>query len=203
VGDFDGDGKLDLATVNQIGATVSVLRGNGNGTFGPAVNYGVAWGPLFLAMGDFNGDGVSDLLTVNRDSHSLSVLLNAADGTAPGRGSAGLTPRSQVVLHGSAQFAFAALAGADHLAAVPLSHSWPVSPAEAAMTNPDLPTSSGAMRDAFFAAWDEDDESHLRVRERRDVRPVLDNRFQSIGPTYGAVLDNPSWLQALELGRNL
>ena len=39
VGDFNGDGKADLAMANKCSSNVSVLLGNGNGTFQTAVNY--------------------------------------------------------------------------------------------------------------------------------------------------------------------
>ena len=46
VGDFNGDGKLDLAVANEGSNNVSVLLGNGDGTFQAAVNYGAGLGPL-------------------------------------------------------------------------------------------------------------------------------------------------------------
>ncbi|HSS44213.1 MAG TPA: VCBS repeat-containing protein, partial [Thermoanaerobaculia bacterium] len=56
---------------------VSLLFGNGNGTFQPAMSIGVGSGPRFLAAGDFNGDGASDLAVANQGSNDLSVLLGA------------------------------------------------------------------------------------------------------------------------------
>ena len=75
VGDFNGDGKTDLAVANFGGNNVSVLRGNGNGTFQSAVNYGVGTFPCSVAVGDFNGDGKSDLAVANNDNDNVSVLL--------------------------------------------------------------------------------------------------------------------------------
>ncbi|MBI2479973.1 MAG: VCBS repeat-containing protein [Planctomycetia bacterium] len=57
VGDFNTDGKIDLATANVTGDNVSVLLGNGNGTFQAPVNYSVGDTPYAVAAGDFNGDG--------------------------------------------------------------------------------------------------------------------------------------------------
>jgi hypothetical protein len=88
VGDFNGDGHLDLAVADQNGSTkvqnggVSVLPGNGKGEFGPAVVYQTGAGPRWVATGDFNGDGIPDLITANNFSgFSVSVLLGDRTGT--------------------------------------------------------------------------------------------------------------------------
>ena len=60
-GDFNGDGRLDLAVGNYGDGTVSVLLGNGDGTFQPQVSYAVGSDPIGLVAGDFNGDGRLDL----------------------------------------------------------------------------------------------------------------------------------------------
>ncbi len=75
VGDFNGDGKPDLAIANDFGNTVSVLLGNGNGTFASKTGYGTGDGPVSLAIGDFNGDGKPDLAVANEGSATVSVLL--------------------------------------------------------------------------------------------------------------------------------
>src|SRR3989454_883456 len=61
VGDFNGDGKPDLAVSNVGSNTVSVLLGNGNGTFLPALSFPVGPNPWYFAVGDFNLDGKLDL----------------------------------------------------------------------------------------------------------------------------------------------
>ena len=81
VGDFNGDGKPDLAVANQRSNTVSVLLGNGDGTFQAAVNYGADRNPNSVAVGDFNGDGKPDLAVANLNSDTVSVLLGKGDGT--------------------------------------------------------------------------------------------------------------------------
>ncbi len=81
VGDFNGDGKPDLATANFGGGTVSVLLGNGNGTFGPATDFKVGSNPFSIAVGDFNGDGIPDLAVANNGSNTVSVLLGNGNGT--------------------------------------------------------------------------------------------------------------------------
>src|SRR5437870_1062741 len=82
VGDFNGDGKQDLATANSLGSNnVNVLLGNGDGTFQSPVTYGVGNVPTSVAVGDFNGDGRQDLATANLVSNTMSVLLGNGDGT--------------------------------------------------------------------------------------------------------------------------
>ena len=60
IGDFNGDGKADLAAANVISNDVSILLGSGSGTFAAAGNYGAGTNPYSVAIGDFNGDGKAD-----------------------------------------------------------------------------------------------------------------------------------------------
>ena len=81
VADFNGDGRQDLAVENfrafpNVPANdVSVLLGDGTGSFGAATNFGVGSFPGSVAVGDFNGDGKQDLVTANALSSSVSVLM--------------------------------------------------------------------------------------------------------------------------------
>jgi hypothetical protein len=82
VGDFNGDGKLDIATANSNAGSISVLLGNGDGTFQTHVDYHV--GTFFtegIATGDFNHDGKLDLVTANLSDNNVGVLLGNGDGT--------------------------------------------------------------------------------------------------------------------------
>ncbi len=77
VGDFNGDGIQDLAVANSgFPYNVSVLVGNGDGTFQAAMNFSAGREPRSVAVGDFNGDGKQDLAVANRGSNNVSVLIN-------------------------------------------------------------------------------------------------------------------------------
>jgi hypothetical protein len=78
VADFNGDGNLDWVAGSATQMFLTVVLGNGNGTFRAGVNYAVGQGPE-VAAGDFNKDGKLDLVTV--DFGDVSVLLGKGDGT--------------------------------------------------------------------------------------------------------------------------
>ena len=82
VADVNGDGKPDLVAANYGSGTVSVLLGNGNGTFAGAADLRrrrAARAPWRSA--DLNGDGKPDLAVANYSSNSVSVLLGNGNGT--------------------------------------------------------------------------------------------------------------------------
>lgn len=80
VGDFNRDGKLDLAVTAVNGNSVKVLIGNGNGSFQSGIDYPVGAFPASLTMADFNHDGKLDLAVANA-STSVSLLLGNGNGT--------------------------------------------------------------------------------------------------------------------------
>jgi len=89
-GDFNGDGILDLAVTNLNDGnpepgSVTVLLGNGDGTFTPTAESPVTGAvPLSIAVADFNGDGKADLVTGDAGSNTATVLLGNGDGTFAG-----------------------------------------------------------------------------------------------------------------------
>jgi hypothetical protein len=101
VGDFNGDGHPDLAVGGYNKATqrgtVSILLGNGDGTFQTAQSYAVGIYESTVAVGDFNGDGYLDLAVAN--DQTVALYLGKGDGTFKATRSyaAGINPRSLAV----------------------------------------------------------------------------------------------------------
>jgi hypothetical protein len=92
VGDFNRDGKVDLAIANfgsYSGHTVSIVLGNGNGTFQKKRDYNTDGGPQSVIAVDVNRDGILDLVTANGCGHApvcgnpgtVSILLGKGDGS--------------------------------------------------------------------------------------------------------------------------
>jgi hypothetical protein len=75
VGDFNDDSKLDLAVTNSGGISVSVLLGNGDGTFQNEMKYKSGSKPTSLSVGDFNDDMKLGLAVTNRQENSVTILL--------------------------------------------------------------------------------------------------------------------------------
>src|SRR5205814_2055192 len=86
-GDFDRDGKLDLAVNHSgsLGPQVALLLGNGDGTFILPTDYTLAPGSqptnTLLAAADLNGDGRTDLASIDDRLNIMAILLGRGDGT--------------------------------------------------------------------------------------------------------------------------
>ncbi len=96
LGDLNGDDVLDLAVATPESDEVSLLLGNGDGTFQAEQRFAAGFRPVSVALGDLNGDSVLDLTLANQGSFDVSVLLGKGDGTfqAEQRFAAGFGPRS-------------------------------------------------------------------------------------------------------------
>ena len=81
IDDLNGDGKADIAVVNLTSNNVSILLGNGDGSFGTKTDFAVGTQPFFIAIGDFNGDGKADLAVANSISNNISILLGNGAGS--------------------------------------------------------------------------------------------------------------------------
>jgi hypothetical protein len=86
VGDFNGDGKADLAITSRTSGanTVTILLGKGDGTFQPPASYPAGSGTPSIAIADFNGDGNSDIAVSSSDNQGsglIGMLLGNGDGT--------------------------------------------------------------------------------------------------------------------------
>ncbi len=81
VGDFDGDGKADLAVANNGSNTVSVLRNTSAGgviSFASKIDYPTGAGPYSVSVGDFDGDEKPDLAVANSGSATVSLFKNVS-----------------------------------------------------------------------------------------------------------------------------
>ncbi len=91
-GDFNSDGKVDLATANTESNSVSVHLGDGLGGFNRFGDIAVESSPTSIVIGDFNGDGKADLATANSGFPSVSVRLG--DGLGGFNGSTEIAVKS-------------------------------------------------------------------------------------------------------------
>jgi hypothetical protein len=94
VGDFNGDGIPDLAIANNAGKSVTVLLGQGDGSFTEATSsylttalgsstspLAVGNDPAAVVIADLNGDGIADLAVANQEDNTLTVLFGQGDGS--------------------------------------------------------------------------------------------------------------------------
>jgi len=79
-GDFDGDGKEDLAVANQGADNVSILLGAGEGKFRPKETVDVGKSPSAIVAADFNKDSKPDLAVTNAGTNNVSILTSDGKG---------------------------------------------------------------------------------------------------------------------------
>jgi FG-GAP-like repeat/IPT/TIG domain len=97
IADLNGDRKQDIATANYLesSGSVTVLQGNGSGSFGTRFLFRVGYSPVALRVADFNRDGKSDLVTANSLIGHVVVLRNTSKpqlyGLSPTAGRPGTT----------------------------------------------------------------------------------------------------------------
>jgi hypothetical protein len=80
-GDFNGDGKLDLAVVDGYENTLTILLGNGDGTFTISTTYPTGLNPDAIVAVDFNNDGKLDLAIANSGDSTVDIYLGSGNGT--------------------------------------------------------------------------------------------------------------------------
>ena len=78
LGDLDGDGALDIVSVNAAASTLGVFRGRGDGGFAARLDFATGSSPKSPVLGDVNGDGKPDIVLISGDK--VSVLLGQGDG---------------------------------------------------------------------------------------------------------------------------
>lgn len=81
VADFNNDTFHDLVVTNQVSNNISILLGNGNGTFMSQMIFSVGSGPYSVVTGRFNADNNIDVAVANSGSNNVSILLGNGDGT--------------------------------------------------------------------------------------------------------------------------
>ena len=86
--DLRGMSINDLIVANAADNTVSVLLGNGDGTFGAQTTFPTGTSPVWIASGQFNNgstaansDNILDLAVADKAANTISILLGKGDGT--------------------------------------------------------------------------------------------------------------------------
>lgn len=81
LGNINNDGVLDVIATNKGDNNVSLLLGNGDGTFKCQTTLSVGTAPCSVALGDLNGDGTLEIITANGGSNNISILLGYGNGS--------------------------------------------------------------------------------------------------------------------------
>jgi hypothetical protein len=76
VGDFNSDGKMDVAALNYQTASLTIFPGKGDGTLKAGIPFDVGNDPISVSVTDFDGNGSADMAVLNEIDRTFSVLLN-------------------------------------------------------------------------------------------------------------------------------
>jgi hypothetical protein len=175
VGDFNGDGKLDLAVTSSDHFYVTVLLGNGDGSFQPTVFYQTPLSPISVAVGDFNGDGFPDLAVANFYDSSVSILLNDGQWATHPRSTSSLSRHdAQAMLRETVGSEGIATAGNPVATYAPIPLVESVASGESDLATPRQP--GLAVLDGVFAADTEVDEQPMLALVRSRKLPLEDVR---------------------------
>ena len=79
-GDFNGDGRLDLAAARNDNQLLLLLRNATTGFTVSTQQFATGLSPAGIAVGDFNGDGRADVAITNRDSDNATILIQGSGG---------------------------------------------------------------------------------------------------------------------------
>ena len=79
VGDFNKDGKMDVAVIDSTANTLTIFLGNGDGTFTQGASYSTGHRPMAIVAVDSNNDGKLDLVVANNNDKSVSSFLGTGD----------------------------------------------------------------------------------------------------------------------------
>lgn len=171
--DFNGDGKIDLAVLNTCGSgpavscfpapaqfpgSVTILLGNGDGTFSISPNQPTTGhNPGAIAAADLNGDGILDLIVMNDPDFNLTLLMGNGDGTFTPTTVSPLTgnnPRALVIgdFNGDGYPDIAVADSTDSAVAILLNQQCPVLPLQQCTFAPPGSFSTGAYPVAIATA---------------------------------------------------
>lgn len=100
IGNFNSDSYLDLVTANSGSDNISVLFGNGTGSFAAPINFTTGFFPISVTSADFNADGYSDVAVANFSGNDISILLGNGAGSFAAAVSIGVGASPSSIVNG-------------------------------------------------------------------------------------------------------